>query len=170
MGKHVVVNCTPYTILGQLISIVLILSSCHSTKNEETQNLNTYIADRVWVSEDKQQYYYQSNDNTEYVWMTFDRREDGTYSPFSNAQGTPDSNPLSPNVNASYTEGWSALNYFKVDGNKLITQDEDDLDATDLSTNEVEIGNDTTIGVLKYNTLIVKYHYGNRTLKSKKSI
>lgn len=46
-------------------------------------------------------------------------------------------------------------------------QDEEDLNAENLTEYEIEIGKDTIIGVFQYNTLRVKYNWGVMVWKSK---
>ena len=150
-----------------IIILTIILISC-KTENNTKKEIESFIVDRVWLSSlNKEQYYLASKDKKEYLWMTFERRENGTYTPFTNAKGNPDTNPLK-NTFTDYREGWSPLRFYKIEKNKIIYQNEKDVNAENLSEFEIGIGKDTIIGVFEYNTLRVKNEFGVRIWKSKK--
>ena len=143
---------------------IFLITGCNSEESTKDQSaqLYEYITDRVWLTENKTQYYFSSKDDKEYLWMVMDRREDGTYSPFAVAKGTPADNLISISTD-SYQEGWYESEYFKIEDNKLIEQDIDDTFGEYLTTYTLEIGQDTIIGVLDYNTLKVINKYAVRT-------
>src|SRR5690606_33937598 len=90
--------------------LLLIFSSCYEKNNS---NINNVLVDKIWISSlNKRQYYLSSKDGRKYLWMTFERRDGGSYAPFSEAKGTPESHPLKLTYH-KYKEGWAALNYFK---------------------------------------------------------
>jgi len=149
------------------IILTIILISC-KTENKTEKDIESFIVDRIWISSlNKQQYYLSSKDKREFLWFTFERKENGTYTPFSNAKGNPDTNPLE-NIYTDYREGWSPSDFYKIEKDKIILQDEKDVNAENLSEYEIEIGKDTIIGVFEYNTLRVKNENGVRIWKSKK--
>jgi hypothetical protein len=148
-----------------LVLLVLMFSACSDHKSS---NLNSVLVDKVWMSSlNRTQYYFSSKDGKEYLWMTFERRDGDTYTPFSEAKGNPVSNPLEM-TNERYREGWSASDYFRIIGDTLIFQDEDDANAENLSKFHIQLGADTTIGVFDYKTLKVTNFAGTRIWRTKK--
>lgn len=147
---------------------ILLITSCNSkeTSIDQSVQLYDYITDRVWLTENKAQYYFSSKDDKEYLWMVMEHREDGTYSPFVEAKGTPSNNMISVSTDP-YQKGWYESDYFKIENNILIQQDTDDTFGQNLTTFTLEIGKDTTIGILDYNTLKVINKYGIRTWVSR---
>ena len=149
------------------IILTIAFVSCKS-ENKTEKDLESFIVDRVWLSSlNKEQYYLSSKDKREFLWMTFEYRENGTYTPFVNAKGNPESNPLKK-ISSVYREGWSPLDFYKIEKDKIIFQNEKDVDAANLSEYQIEIGKDTILGVFEYNTLLVKNVNGVRIWKSKK--
>lgn len=147
--------------------MTIILISC-KTENKTEKDIESFIVDRIWLSSlNKQQYYLSSKDKRKFLWWTIERKENKTYTPFTNAKGNPDTNPLK-NTFTDYREGWEASDFYKIEKDKIIFQDEKDVNAENLSEYEIEIGNDTIIGVFEYNTLRLKNEYGVRIWKSKK--
>lgn len=149
--------------MKHLAFLIILINIIGCSNNQQTENLNSYLTDRIWMTEYKQQYYYSSKDNKQYLWMTFERRNGGTYTPFSNAKGNPETNMLQMNVK-KYREGWYYSSDYKIIGDSLILQDKDDIDAQNLTTTSLEILKDTIIGVFEYNTLLD----GRTILRSKK--
>ena len=140
-----------------LFYVFLIVSSCSNSQNQET-NFQEIMVDRVWLTKNQTQMYFSSTDGKEYFWMTFQKRNGKSYTPFSKAEGTPQNNPL-PINNSVYREGWSGSSYFKFVKDTLILQDEKDIDGKHLSKFHLEIGPDTTIGILEYQTIRVTNQY-----------
>lgn len=149
-----------------LVLLTLVFSACSDNKST---NLDSVLVDRVWISSlNKSQYYFSSKDGREYLWMTFERRDGATYTPFSEAKGNPVTNPLKK-TNERYREGWSASDdYFRIIGDTLVFQDEDDVNAENLSKFYIQLGADTTIGVFDYKTLKVSNFAGTRIWRTKK--
>lgn len=150
--------------------LVLLLSLLIITSCNNKPDLYSYIVDRVWMNtKSKTQYYLSSNENREYFWLSSERRDGEYYYTFSNAEGTPETNPL-PNTYTIYRQGWLESDFFKIEGDEIILQDEEDVNAENLSVFTLEQGADTTIGVFDYNTLIVVNKYGKRIWVSKIAI
>jgi hypothetical protein len=148
-----------------LILSILFVSACNK-KGELT--LNNALVDKVWISSlNKTQYYFSSKDGRRYIWMTFERTGEETSTPFSEAKGTPETNPLEM-THAQYREGWSDSDYFRILGDTIIFQDEGDVNAENLSKFHIELGADTTIGVFSYTTLKVSNFAGTRIWRTKK--
>ena len=152
-----------------ITSILLFIVSCK--KENDSEKLNNYVVDRIWITENQNQYYFSSGDDKEYSWSTLRKTGDGNglddwTTPFSIAKGNPQSNPYKSNI--VNPEGWTFTDFFKIQGDKLILQREGDINAEDLMIFHLEKGKDTTIGVFSYNTLLVRNKYGNRIWKSKK--
>ena len=143
--------------------IELVLSSCASSP----ESLHDLLVDKVWMDENDEQMFFSSKEGREYYWMTFDHRPDGTYTPFSAAKGTPDGYPL-PKTYATYLEGWSPSTFFKIKGDSLALQDENDLKGKSMMAFKVEAGGDTTIGIFDFKTLRVTNEYGIRIWRTQK--
>lgn len=144
-----------------VIGLFILMNSCNNNSSE----LNNLLTDKTWITENKGQYYFSSNDSREYIWMSFERREGNTYTPFIIAEGTPETNPLPKD---KWTrKGWRKSQYFKIVKDTLIFQDEYDINGEDLTKFHVEMGNDTVIGIVNYKTLRVTNNYGVRIWKTK---
>lgn len=147
-----------------IVIVGFLLFSCKEKKSVS----NNLLTDKIWLSNmNDAQYYLSSKDNRFYTWLTVENRVDGEYMPFSIAKGTPESNPF-PKVFSTYKEGWSAMQYFKIKGDTLIFQNEEDINGNNISKYHISTGKDTTIGILEYKTLIVTNSYGQRVWKTKK--
>ncbi|MGC6429845.1 MAG: hypothetical protein ACON5F_02270 [Jejuia sp.] len=146
---------------------LLILFGCQS-KNDNSSNLKSFVSDKTWIEfSNKFQYYYSSKDDGQYLWMTFERREDGTYTPFTPAKGDPYTHHL-PNTLTKYREGWSKSSLFKIIGDSLVLQDQDDIKAENLTSYHLEIISDTTIGIIDYYRLKKTNDFGSTIWHSKK--
>lgn len=149
-----------------ILYTLLFISAC---SEDSSSDLDKLLIDRVWISSlNQNQYYFSSKDNREYLWMKFERRDGKTYTPFSEAKGTPETNLLELAYDNTYREGWSASDYFKVIGDTIIFQEEDDINAENISKFHIEPGPDTTIGVFDYKTLKVSNFAGTRIWRTKK--
>lgn len=152
-----------------LTILFLILISCKSEK-KTSADLESFIADKVWFVGNKKtgtQYYFSDKEKRQYLWMTFERRDDGTYTPFVIAKGTPETNPL-PNVLSTYREGWSPTDFYKVVGDSLVLQDEEDINGEDIWKFKLEVIKDTTIGIFEYERIRLTNYFGAQIWKTKK--
>lgn len=146
-----------------ILSAFLFIGCHHSeTKEDRSTDFYAYLTDKIWLTENKAQYYFSTKNDTNYRWEAIDRSDGSTFYPFVKAKGTPSKNPF-PESYSSYMEGWKNWYYFKIDDNKLILQDIEDIDGEDLTIYKLAAGKDTTIGVLDYHTLNVINKYGTRT-------
>lgn len=176
-----------------LFFIILTIGTACTIKPKEDDKMNDYIADRIWISEDKQQYYFDPILKEKHIWSTmkYDNSVDTKYegstiailnndtieidnsldrysSPFSQAKGNPGSHSYREESILSYVEGWSLSSHYIVINDSIIFQSPEDINAKDLSSYHVLKGKDTTIGVHEYHTLIVTNEYGRRIWRSKK--
>lgn len=151
--------------MKKLISIsLLLIISCTQTKQEDPY---VVLVDRVWMTElNKTQYYYSSTDGFQFLWSKFERRNGGTYTPFSLAKGTPYTHPL-PRTYSGISEGWHISSYFKINQDSIYLQDEEDIDANYLISYKIKVANDTVIGIVKYNKIILENKHGKRGIISK---
>lgn len=142
--------------------MLLILFSC----KKNTIDYEELMSDRVWFNykdkDDKSpfQEYYNSKDKVLYHYWKFEERVNpktgrmDTYTPWELYEGTPESNPLK--TDSFYKGGWADLDNFKFEGNQVIRQDKKDVKGENLSVFFLEQKADTTIGIFKYNQVIVR--------------
>lgn len=147
------------------ISIWLLMVACSS---ELSSNLDALLVDRIWLSSPNQtQFYFSSTDQVQYLWMAVERRNGNGYISFSPAKGTPESHPL-PEEYTDFKEGWYASSNFKIEGDSIFFQDEDDILGEYIHSYHIKLGMDTTIGLFDFNTIIATNEIGQRMWRSKK--
>ena len=137
-------------------AFLFLLAAC---QNKPKEDLKEFITDKVWIdTRHEGQYYYSSEDGKQYLWMPAVR--DGKLRP---AKGTPETHKYNPNP-----EGWMPLANFKIIGDTLVRQSEDDLEGKDIFKIPLERRKDTTIGIIDY--YVVKAYPGaiNTTWLSRK--
>ncbi len=173
-------------------TVLTIGTSC-TIKPRGNDKMDRFIADRIWISGSKQQYYFDPILREKYTWSTmkYDSSVDTKYegstmailnndtiiidnsldrysSPFSKAKGNPSSNSYREESLLPYIEGWSLSSNYTIINDSIIFQSPEDISAKDLSSYHILRGKDTTIGVLDYHTLIVTNEYERRIWRSKK--
>lgn len=141
------------------IFLLVLLVSC--TGKNKVENYKNYLTDKVWMvlDQNKTQCYFSSKDNTEYLWTAMEKRQGDVYYVFTKAKGTPHNNPLLVEDFSFPKEGWDKFQYFRIEGNKLIVQNLNDIEGKHLSTFKLKALGDTTIGVLDYHKLKVTNKY-----------
>tara|TARA_R110002049_G_scaffold308133_1_gene511037 strand:+ start:9648 stop:10139 length:492 start_codon:yes stop_codon:yes gene_type:complete len=140
-----------------LLTTVLIISC-----GEGATDYESLMVDRAWLeypdvyTEKPYQSYYNSKDSKVYNYYRWedspDKGED-FYKDFIASwklhRGTPGTNPMT--TIGGVSEGWEAYANFKFDGNNLVYQTDEDIHGKNLITSILERGQDTTIGIFKYN-------------------
>jgi hypothetical protein len=102
-------------IMTKIIKIVFLLLIIQVTISCSKGTNSCSICDKVWYSPKMQnQHYLSSKDGFRYSWITLNITDSGTFSPFSIAKGTPESNLMSINRGSSFSEGWVSRNKFKI--------------------------------------------------------
>jgi len=156
------------------IFILLTLSgfaiSCHQEQSSKT-DLEEYVTNKAWLhffnEKDKSpnQTYFNKSDGKRYFYLATEiRGEDrfdlnNMYTPWKKYKGTPETNPhptVKETINMRNYEGWSDFDYFKVKDNMILYQDFDDVSGKELDTVFIEKGQDTVIGIFKFETLKAK--------------
>ncbi len=119
-----------------------VILSCQENKTDH----NVFITDRIWRTLDynQSQYYFSSTDNSKYIWLPSKR--EGIE--FSMAQGNPDTHPYNPSP-----KGWLKSATFEITNDTLYWQSIKDYKGENVFTRKIEVGQDTIIGINKYNTL-----------------
>lgn len=150
-----------------LLTISGFAISCHEQQPYKT-DLEEYVTNKVWLhffdENDKSpnQTYFNKSDGKRYFYLATEiRGEDrfdlnNLYTPWKKYKGTPETNPH-PSVDETIYmrnyEGWSDIDYFKIKGNMILYQDFDDVSGKELDTVLIQKGQDTVIGIFKYETL-----------------
>lgn|SRR5680860_372007 len=153
------------------IFIFLILlefgTSCRQQQQTKA-DLEEYIVNKVWLhflnENDKspRQMYFNKSDDKRYIYSATEISGDDTfdlnniYSPWKKYKGTPETNPhptVEETMNMRDYEGWQEMDYFKVRDDMILYQDFDDVSGKKLDTFLIKKGQDTVIGIFKYETL-----------------
>lgn len=150
-----------------VLFLYIIVSSCNY--NETKQNLNFFITDKIWITPSGEyQLYFNSKNNTQYIWHKTLNIHGEKTNQFSLAKGTPKTNPFIKNDNEEINEGWSKMYHFKIVGDSIVFQNEDDFNGKNIRKQKIEILNDTTIGIFEYTRIKVTSRYLSTIWKSKK--
>ena len=129
----------------------LVIVSCNSDSNDQTR-----ITDRIWRSEGNQ-YYLNSSDSIEYLWLTL-RYEKGQFiNLFSEAEGTPETKPMPKQYSGNKVHGWQQGRRFSISNNTLVLSK----DGEEYTFN-YKAGKDTVIDGQAHNQMLVYTDVGFR--------